>query len=430
MKMNKIIVALILSLIANFGIAQVGIGTTTPGAALDITSINDGLLIPRIVLSAINVATVVTPTTSELVYNTFTSAVGPNQVTPGFYYWNGSLWIRITTGNNDDWTLTGNAGTTAGTNFIGTTDNTDIRIKTGSVSTDRWNISHSNNGQLQSYSLGTASLPVYSFQGDQNTGLFSSDADVLNLSTNGIERAKINTTEMVVNDNSNNFDFRIEGDNTQYALFADASNDAVIFGSIGNLSGNGGSFNTSGRLFAAYSTTIDYVADFDNGLSRGTTMGLGSIEFLVDGEAELFVSDTFSPTLDLTFDLGSGIAWDDVYADDFWNISDIRAKKDITPMKYGLNEIMKLNTISYKLKNDPFQDNKIGLIAQEVNQFIPEASKTKDNIKNEKGEFNEVELETIRVSYTNLVPVLIKAVQEQQEIIKSLEARIEKLEKK
>ena len=56
--------------------AQVGVGTTTPAGALDINSANDGLLIPRIALTATNVATVTTPTTSELVYNTTTSAPG------------------------------------------------------------------------------------------------------------------------------------------------------------------------------------------------------------------------------------------------------------------------------------------------------------------------------------------------------------------
>ena len=428
MKTNKTVLTLVIGLFTSILSAQVGVGTTSPNGALDVTSTNNGLLIPRIALSATNVATVITPTTSEIVYNTTTSAAGPNQVTPGFYYWNGTLWIRLTTGNNNDWTLTGNSGTTAGTNFIGTTDAQDLRFKTNS--TDRLNISNTN-GQLQSYYSGTATTPAYSWNSDSNTGLFQGGADVLGISTNGIERTKLNTTEMVVNDNSNNFDFRVEGDNTQYALFSDASNDAVIFGSVGNLFANGGSFSTV-RFSPApsnYSTTIDYVADFDNGLSRGTTMGLGSIEFLVDGEAELFVSDSFSPTLDLTFDLGFAMAWDDIYADDFWNISDIRAKKEIEPMKYGLNEILNLNTITYKLKDDPFQDQKIGLIAQEVNKFIPEASKTKDKKKNEKGEFETIELNNIRVSYTNLVPVLIKSIQEQQEIIKSLEARIEKLEK-
>jgi hypothetical protein len=168
--------------------AQVGVGTTTPQASMDITSTNDGLLIPRIALSATNVATVLTPTTSELVYNTATSAVGPNQVTPGFYYWDGTLWIRLSSGATNDWALTGNAGTTPGTNFIGTTDAQDLRIKTGG--TDRLNIQNSN-GQLQSYFAGTNTAPAFSWNADPNTGVFRSAADNLSLTTNGTEGLRV-----------------------------------------------------------------------------------------------------------------------------------------------------------------------------------------------------------------------------------------------
>ncbi|RZJ71600.1 hypothetical protein [Flavobacterium sp.] len=187
---------LILLFIGNISLAQVGIGTTSPTAALDIASTNDGLLIPRIALAATNVATVTTPTVSELVYNTTTSAAGPNQVTPGYYYWDGTTWIRLSTGSNTFWALTGNAGTVAGTNFIGTTDAIDVRIKTNG--TDRWNISNTNNGQLQSYSLGTAPIPAYSFQTDTNTGIFSPSADAIGFATFGIERARVDASGRLV----------------------------------------------------------------------------------------------------------------------------------------------------------------------------------------------------------------------------------------
>ncbi|HSD14857.1 MAG TPA: hypothetical protein VLB74_09440 [Flavobacterium sp.] len=130
--LKKLLLILTLSAVPSTISAQVGVGTTTPNGALDVTSTTDGLLIPRISLSATNIATVTTPTTSELVYNTNTSAAGPNQVTPGFYYWNGasSLWIRLASGNNSNWTTTGNSATVAGTNFIGTTDAVDFVGKT------------------------------------------------------------------------------------------------------------------------------------------------------------------------------------------------------------------------------------------------------------------------------------------------------------
>lgn len=103
MKINtlKSILIFLLVITVNFGYSQVGIGNTDPQGALDVTSSNNGLLIPRIALSATNIATVITPTVSELVYNTFTSAVGPNQITPGFYYWDGSLWVSISTSNSN-----------------------------------------------------------------------------------------------------------------------------------------------------------------------------------------------------------------------------------------------------------------------------------------------------------------------------------------
>ena len=142
-------------LCTSFGLfAQVGVGTTAPNAALDITSTNDGLLVPRVALAATNVATVLTPTVSELVYNTFTSAIGPNQVTPGYYYWSGALWIRIATGNSTGWSLTGNTGTTPGTNYLGTTDAQNLQLRTNGA--ERLTIG-ATNGNV---AIGTSTIPT------------------------------------------------------------------------------------------------------------------------------------------------------------------------------------------------------------------------------------------------------------------------------
>lgn len=108
--------------------AQVGIGATNPSGALDITSTDNGLLIPRVALTnTTTVLPVLTGTTSELVYNTATI----NDVTPGFYYLSTTTgpWVRLATTAANPWSLTENSGTNPANNFIGTTDAQDLRFR-------------------------------------------------------------------------------------------------------------------------------------------------------------------------------------------------------------------------------------------------------------------------------------------------------------
>lgn len=93
-----LILALFFSLNA---IAQTGIGTTTPHASakLDVTATNKGFLPPRVTLtSTTDVSTIASPATGLLIYNTATAGTAPNNVVPGYYYWNGSTWIQISGG--------------------------------------------------------------------------------------------------------------------------------------------------------------------------------------------------------------------------------------------------------------------------------------------------------------------------------------------
>ena len=98
--MKSIIQTIIMFIIVQSTIAQnnVGIGTNTPNASakLDITDANKGILIPRVALTASNAAGPITsPANSLLVYNTANASSGATLVTPGYYYWNGTAWIRL-----------------------------------------------------------------------------------------------------------------------------------------------------------------------------------------------------------------------------------------------------------------------------------------------------------------------------------------------
>ncbi|MCW5520246.1 hypothetical protein J1N09_10380 [Aureitalea sp. L0-47] len=85
--------------VSHVSTAQVGINTSSPssGALLDITSADKGLLIPRVTLTGTDDVTTITPsaTTGLLVYNTVTAGALPVQVTPGYYFWNSSQWVRL-----------------------------------------------------------------------------------------------------------------------------------------------------------------------------------------------------------------------------------------------------------------------------------------------------------------------------------------------
>ncbi len=100
-----------------YGQQGVSIGTTgtppDPSAILDLQSADKGLLVPKVPLTAKNVTTpVVSPANTLLVYNTATAGTTPNNVMPGFYYWNQAAgeWTRIVTGtivDSDNQNLTG-----------------------------------------------------------------------------------------------------------------------------------------------------------------------------------------------------------------------------------------------------------------------------------------------------------------------------------
>lgn len=88
---NIIFATLFFSMLSH---GQVGINTTNPdlSSMLDITASDKGFLLPRIaLLSTTDVTTVASPAQSLMVFNTATV----NDVSPGFYYWSGSVWERL-----------------------------------------------------------------------------------------------------------------------------------------------------------------------------------------------------------------------------------------------------------------------------------------------------------------------------------------------
>lgn len=132
-----------------------------------------------------------------------------------------------------------------------------------------------------------------------------------------------------------------------------------------------------------------------------------------------------------SYDLGNNNTtehWDEVVANSFVNFSDRNTKENIQPLQAGLSTIMLLNPVKYQYKPniDPSGDTRFGLIAQDVQAVLPEVVVTEDvDVDPESGEVIRTKGEYLAMNYIDLIPVLIKAVQEQQAEIEELKRQLE-----
>jgi len=77
---------------------------------------------------------------------------------------------------------------------------------------------------------GSNSAPGLAFASDLDTGFFRSASNRLNIATGGTERLELGSSEAVFNDPSDDYDFRVESNNSTHMLFVDAGNDRVGIG--------------------------------------------------------------------------------------------------------------------------------------------------------------------------------------------------------
>ncbi len=378
--MKNVIIVICYILTCNCLLSQVGIGTTTPdpSSSLHIESSNTGLLLPRVTEAQKN--TINIPATGLLVYQTDNAF--------GFWYYSGTQWLP----------LKSNYGFTNGL------------YESGNVAKLGGNLTENTLITLNSNSLSIKSVDFFSdFNLQANIG--GLDRDVIEFDYLG--------------------DFIGHGLSRDVIFFSDFNQDVFRVGhEFGTLLDDGALYDISG--FTGYT---DYVVKFYDGVSsRGTAMGIGSIEYLVDGEATLGSSVSFVPLIDGSNTLGSAQnRWSSVYAvNGMIQTSDKNLKKNIVEMDYGIDEIMKLKPVSYQWKKETIGDTsiletqketKLGFLAQDVLEIVPEVVKThewKILDENNPNSYTLVENDRLGMNYSELIPVLVKAIQEQQEEIELL----------
>lgn len=107
------------------------------------------------------------------------------------------------------------------------------------------------------------------------------------------------------------------------------------------------------------------------------------------------------------------------YFVEVYTSSDERIKTNIVNLPSSTNKLFSLRPVNYNLlkESQTSQGNRLhyGFIAQEVKEIFPDlVSENKDSL--------------MAINYTALIPMLVQALKEQNDKIKSLEDRIVKLE--
>lgn len=435
--MRKIIIFHLVTLfwLHQLNAQSIGINATgnapDASAMLDVSSNEKGLLIPRLDIDDLTTAAPVTlPVVGLMAFNT-------NIVTGlGLYYWDGNEWVRFMQNNeNNNWTLEGNAGTDPATNFIGTTDNVDWVVRTND--TERLRVlANGNVGIGESNPISKLHLHDGSFVITNNTGLQGS----IYTTDGGAELYRDPTSAIANNVNgyidfkdnpADDYDVRIFYNNTlgnNGGFVIEGSTDGQPGTSISHftvLNENGnvgiGTVTPASRLhingtlgqgFVRMTNAVTNPFDILFGTTFvGYTNAEGIVYYEVGGAETHMFGGELIPDSDGNWDLGKSTnRWRTVYAQNGTiQTSDMRLKKEVNALPYGLKEVMQLTPITFKWENTTNSTNnpvKIGFSAQNLMEIIPEVV-----------QIGTDEAKTLGVYYSDLIPVLTRSIQEQQAII-------------
>lgn len=466
--MRSYLYPLFFFLFTNIVNAQVGVGTVLPEAALDVTSTTDGFLIPRVALSNTGSGLpLTTPTISEIVYNTATTG-GPVGVTPGFYFWNGSSWIRFATGTITGWLTTGNSGLSGTTNFMGTTTAVDVAFRRNNVAAGKigatstsfgvgaltagiatngtafgvnaltantganntafgTNALAANNTPANNTAIGYNALAINTLNsdtGDLNTAVGSGALATLNGGNNNTAvgynalTAIPTTTRFNTAVGSN----ALAGINSNAAINNVAVGDNTMTGTgtitqsvaIGSNALNAAT-NTSTR-----NTAVGYSAG--TGVSSGTdNVFVGSSAQGINGSNQIAIGSGATTSASNTVRIGN-TAITGIYGQvNFTATSDRRWKDNIQDSDLGLAFVKTLRPVSYFRKNDENKKTEYGFIAQELEAAFVNAGDSNNAVvsKDTDGMYG--------VRYSDFISISVKAIQEQQLQIEALQKKNEEL---
>jgi hypothetical protein len=191
-------------------------------------------------------------------------------------------------------------------------------------------------------------------------------------------------------------------------------------------------------MLATYGATEKWKLSRDGWVSGGSAIGFGSgTTFSMVGSNA--TGNALYLSANGTFGAGSAMMTIDSSGNigapsgtNIYNASDVRLKQNISPLSNSLSKVLQLNPVSFNwiAGFSEAEEGKelLGFVAQEVQSVIPQAIENfSNNSLNISGSIID---NPLRINEKFLIPVLTKAIQEQQTIIDGLMARIEALENK
>lgn len=225
---------------------------------------------------------------------------------------------------------------------------------------------------------GSVSAPAFTFATDTDTGIYIPSGDTIGFGTNGAERVQIsNTTTSVSNI------LAVQG-----ALSLVSSGGAGVIASPANT-----------PIVIAPAGTPQITAVHSGNTGIGTTTPAYILHVAQSSTGDTLAVQDSNGTC--TIDPGGAADWS--------CSSDLRLKTNIQSLSYGLSEIMALNPVSYEWHTQTDDEQRMGLIAQEVEEVIPELVTT--HATGYKA-----------LAYGGFMPIVLNAIQEQQAQIAALQS--------